>query len=116
MPGLKGKFECGPGPTVPGIYTEFLIGCLQWSQCRRGTTSHFNYVRSCNLFQCCMMEARAGSEKLVFADTDCHNKPFVVLMAGKLRVALRFRKTLERDDDVLKNEECSVSIAKVMNF
>lgn len=50
----------------------------------------------------------------------CPSKPFFVLVAGKLKLALRFRKALEGDDDVLKSEGCKlipfVCIVKVMNF
>lgn len=57
---------------------------------------------------------------IVFADAVCPKKPFFVLVAGKLKLALRFRKALERDDDVLNSEGCRlfpfVCIVKAINF
>jgi len=55
----------------------------------------------------------------VFADADCPNKPFFLLVPGKLKLALRFREALQRDD-VLNSEGCRlipfVCVFKAMNF
>lgn len=80
------------------------MGCLRWSQCRRGPASHLHHVTSRSLFQCRVMEASTESEKACILYLLMQTVPISLslYLAGKLKLALRFRKALERDDDILK--------------